>query len=395
MGIVLKYLEESSEGSATIYDAQFRSINDFELDSHSEYEDHVAVDDTNDKGKKYAEDSPQKKGCHTISLIDSKKKLDKSIFKFFLDGSRHVYKVGDVAISGSIYPLVAGQVVVGCCRRSNRKMEMFRCHRLFVLAVPDVYDVDNIGVNFFKKRTESINSKLRIDKIAQRFGIQIDRVIPYNTSSKNKEEGRNKYLHQAITVVQNEMMDQERKLVEEMCAEGLFDDKSFLIKDGTIEYRKDFSNRSDSDSNLDVASFGITFRHVVGVSKLFNAELLSEVEPKIAKMIAELKPFQRTNAYKYTHEGKKYCVWYLRIRDTKNRPNSYADVIKVEFILVGDEDVTETARVDMISNHLINEAYPVCFGKDSRWANHIYPMYVTENYCKSQYINDELMIKII
>lgn len=395
MGLILKYLEESSEGSVTIYDSQFRSIDGFELDSHSDYEDHVAIDNSVDKGKKYAEDSPQKKGYHSLSLSDSKIKLNKSIFRFFLDGSRHVYKVGDVAVSGSIYPIVAGQIVVGCCQRNDRKMYKFNCRRLFIIAVPDVYDVDNIGVNFFKKRTESINSKLEHNQVAHRFGIQINQVVPYSTSSKNKEEGRNKYLHQAITVVQNEMMDQERKMVEDMCSDSLFDDKSFLIKDGTIEYRKDFSNRSDSDSNLDAASFGITFRHVVGVSKLFNAELLCEVEPKIAKMIAELKPFQRTNAYKYTHEGKNYCVWYLRIRDTKNRSNSYADVIKVEYILVGDEEITETARVDMISSHLINEAYPVCFGKDSRWANHIYPMYVTENYCKSQYINDELMIKII
>lgn len=394
MGIVLKYLEESSEGYATIYDSQIRSIDDYEMDANNDYEDHTSIEESIGKGDKYAEDSPLKKGFHQLRIDESKKKLNKSIFKYFLDGSRHVYKLGDIALNGSIYPIVAGQIVVGCCQRNNRSLSKYSCRRIIVLTVPDVYDADNIGANFFKKRMENINKKLETDEVSHRFGFRIDSVVPYSTAG-TKEEGRNKYLHQAIAVVQNEMMDQERTMVENMCSDSVFSDKSFLIKDGTIEYRKDFTNRSDSDTSLEAASFGITFRYVVGVSKLFNAELLNEIEPKIGKMIAELQPFQRTNAYKYKHEGKTYCVWYLRIRDTKNRSNSYADVVKVEFIMIGDEDVAESARVDMISTHLINEAYPVCFGKDSRWANHIYPMFVTESYCKSQYMNDGILTRII
>lgn len=39
------------------------------------------------------------------------------MFKFFLDGSRRTYKVDDVAYNNRIYPIVAGQIGVGCCER--------------------------------------------------------------------------------------------------------------------------------------------------------------------------------------------------------------------------------------------------------------------------------------
>lgn len=55
----------------------------------------------------------------------------------------------------------------------------------------------------------------------------------------------------------------------------------------------------------------------------------------------------------------------------------------------------QSKTIDTISAHLINEAYPVCYGKDSRWANHLYPIYVTEVFCKSMFMQEQLVIKAI
>jgi len=41
--------------------------------------------------------------------------------------------------------------------------------------------------------------------------------------------------------------------------------------------------------------------------------------------------------------------------------------------------------VDNISAWLVNERNPVCYGKDDRWANHLYPVYLTETFIKSKY----------
>lgn len=48
----------------------------------------------------------------------------------------------------------------------------------------------------------------------------------------------------------------------------------------------------------------------------------------------------------------------------------------------------------MISANLIREAHPVCYGSDSRWANHLYPVYLTESFCKSHYIDSNIILNL-
>lgn len=50
--------------------------------------------------------------------------------------------------------------------------------------------------------------------------------------------------------------------------------------------------------------------------------------------------------------------------------------------------------IDTISANLIKEAYPVCYGNDTRWANHIYPVYLTETFCKSKYFNSDIILNL-
>lgn len=44
------------------------------------------------------------------------------LFRYFLDGSRKTYKVDDMSYNNQIYPIIAGQVGVGCCIRINGEM---------------------------------------------------------------------------------------------------------------------------------------------------------------------------------------------------------------------------------------------------------------------------------
>ena len=62
--------------------------------------------------------------------------------------------------------------------------------------------------------------------------------------------------------------------------------------------------------------------------------------------------------------------------------------------LTNDEqqDGLSSREIDNISAWLMNERNPVCYGKDERWANHLYPVYLTEIYLKSQYISTENFI---
>ena len=44
------------------------------------------------------------------------------LIKYFLDGSRHVFKVDDIAYNKQVFPVVAGQIGIGCCKREGTRM---------------------------------------------------------------------------------------------------------------------------------------------------------------------------------------------------------------------------------------------------------------------------------
>ena len=143
MGFVIDYIVKTSDKRVSSYDTLKRFIDEREQDTFGEFEDHKYEEVSIDMHDKYAEDHPLKDGFRRIPSSDIQKFHNKSRFKFFLDGSRHVYKVGDVLIAGTVYPVVAGQIIVGCCIRENRELRKFKYERKLVIAMPKLYDADN------------------------------------------------------------------------------------------------------------------------------------------------------------------------------------------------------------------------------------------------------------
>lgn len=80
-----------------------------------------------------------------LSLAELSKKISQTnspILTYFLDGSRHIYKIDDISYQHSssrkmVYPIVAGQVTVGCCRREQKKMFAENFLSEIVLTLPD------------------------------------------------------------------------------------------------------------------------------------------------------------------------------------------------------------------------------------------------------------------
>lgn len=119
-----------------------------------------------------------------------------------------------------------------------------------------------------------------------------------------------------------------------------------------------------------------------------------------ANYIADLPLFHRTPAALYSNQeflgDVKFAVWYVRIRDKKQTRTPFDGVVKVEKILMPEEEETglDSEIIDMISAHIITERNPTCYGTDKRWANHLYPVYLTETYIKSQYMSTEMFLHL-
>ena len=261
--------------------------------------------------------------------------------------------------------------------------------------MPTDFDIDdeNNNNNFCKLYCEKVNSHLMSFPYLAENGIKLHDMFLYQTDGFSEDLGKNKYISRAVAKIQNEMTDEEQIVVKDLCEKNLLDDDNFLLKDGSIEYNPRFSNLDISKWNL----FRSNYKYVVGVSKSFDPELIPDFEGhKLSKTIAGLKPFQRTKAYRYEsqHSGGFFAVWYLRLRNSDFRETHFSDIVKCEMVLSNEGELIRTSLIDLISANIIREAYPVCFGNDTRWANHLYPVYLTETFCKSHYVNNEIIYKL-
>lgn len=270
---------------------------------------------------------------------------------------------------------------------------------MIVLSLPELFHTKGNGksADFARAYCERLNDYLaENNRYASLYGTKIGRIVFYKCdgSTVGDVTDKNRYKNSAIVQIQNVMIDEEQLLVRDLCMENCLSADHWLIKDGSIQYNPRYSNIDKAKWN----NMRGNYRYVVGVSKSFDPDLLRNYEnKKLSQIIANLKPFERTKAYKYVSEhsdGQTFAVWYLRLRRGTYRENNFSDVVKCEVLMTNPSDPMKTSVIDAISANIINEAYPVCFGTDTRWANHLYPVYLTETFCKSQYIDSNIFLKL-
>ncbi|MHC6203248.1 hypothetical protein ACYULU_08640 [Breznakiellaceae bacterium SP9] len=298
-------------------------------------------------------------------------------FKLFMDGSRCTYKIADIPIGTQVFPIIAGQVGVGVCKRESHRVSACDLSLQTVLVLPDKLDTD--GKNEKQHRAFLANLAAKLNAAQNR--ITLDRLLLYPTQANEDFEDK------GIARIQDYMVEREKDMVQALVNKNIINDRSWLIKDGSLEYNR-IANKDDRFSFSRIRS---NYKRVVGVSKSFNPELAKLKNNKSAAgMIAKLRPYERTPALMYSTdrvEGK-FAVWYVRLREPRQSRGPFDGVVKVEKILVTDHEAEfglDSSEVDNISAWLVNERNPVCYGKDERWANHLYPVYLTETYIKSRY----------
>lgn len=311
------------------------------------------------------------------------------LFTYFLDGSRHTYKVDDIAYKNKVFPVIAGQVGISCCKRVEKVMRKYDFERRLAITLPKVASQSDWNKTVF---FSGLCEKLNEDSVLKANRIFFTDVIPYTTIVDEFERIENK----GIAVIQNLMIQREVAMVTKLVAEHRVNPNHYLLKDGSLEYRVDHLKNS-----RELRQFQSNFSHVVGVSKSFNPENCKDRKGKNnSNVIANLPLFHRTPVSMYDSprlEGMKYAVWYLRIRDKKYTVNAFDGILKIEKILVSETEIRDgidTEEVDYITANLINERNPVCYGADIRWANHLYPVYVTEQFAKSKYLSDTMFLNL-
>ncbi len=307
-----------------------------------------------------------------------KRKVGYSLFKYFLDGARRTYKIVDFATPDNKFlPIVAGQIATAVCIRENKKLKNHKINKKNILALPD-----RLGDEF-----DTIQSELTSLKY---HNLTIDKIVKYRYQPNPDRPFENL----AIAKIQLEMLNMEINLISEMVHSEMLKTDQMLIIDGSLQ----FSSIKEENEYI--------MRDVIGISKTFNPHLQGILKTKskeIGHHLLNLKFGERTPVYVYEtkkEKANKYLkigAWYLRIREQKYSPNPLSGIIKVERIATTQkekEDGFSTDMIDEISSAILLERNVTCFGNDERWANHIYPIYLTEQFLKSSFVSDQYFLNI-
>ena len=354
----------------------------------------IDYDDSPDRVMKWKDSAETERHKESVDIkpLADQIRNNTPLLTYFLDGSRHVFKVDDIAYSKQVFPVVAGQIGVGCCKRVNKKMQIERFYRELILTLPDKAHADGWDDKaFFASKVEKVNNSPEL----KRLNLKFEAILPYSTAKAGSADS--KLEDKAISVIQDYMIEAEKRMVAELVKDKLLGQDNYLVKDGSLEYSK----VADKDDKFSFNRIRNNFRRVVGVSKSFNPELAKlKCNKSAAGLIARLQENERTPAALYKSERlgfSAFAVWYVRLRKPRYGRGPFDGIVKVEKVLVTDHEKEfglESSEVDNISAWLLNERNPVCYGKDSRWANHLYPVYLTETYVKSKYRGEQHFVNL-
>ena len=237
------------------------------------------------------------------------------------------------------------------CKRERKRVRpygQFKMHN--VLAVPSGLDINGKDAAhnfaFFNKLRQSIN--------AHNPRLILDEIMGYTASLTDNAEDR------AIMLIQDYMMMREKAMVRQLVSDRQLSDESWLVKDGSLEYSK-----VDESDPLHYTRVKDNYKHVIGVSKSFNPELMQLKGNKSAsRMLAELPPYHRTPAFRYISgmADGEFAIWYVRIRPLQTVNHSPFDgIVKIEKLLIDKDELQfglESSQIDDISAWIINERNP-------------------------------------
>jgi len=311
-------------------------------------------------------ENPQMQGRSYTSELPALSPDQPSLFRYFLDGSRRVFSIAEVVVERRYYPILAGQVGVGVIeRRDNGKLKPLSDYCTFknFIVFPDKMHDDDYGT-----------IQAEIDKNS-RFKF---RVIKYKTS-RLKDGGTLSDL--GIAMIMREMHNAEIDAVQNLAKSGALRDDRMLMIDGGLQ----FGDQARIDPN--------NFRNVVAVAKTFQPHINTgkgRAKYDVGTLAKNLEYGDRTYVFGQKFKKLQLGNWYLKLRPRKYMHSPLQGVAKIEVFAVGrdeEENGIDRSRVSNISKSILAERNVTPYGKDARWAVHLYPIFQVEQYLKSRFVN--------
>jgi len=302
---------------------------------------------------------------------------DFTLFSYFMDGSRRTYKIGDIVLGGrKIFPVVVSQVRAGATERViTKKLQTFgEIKKKNLLLLTDKMNDEDF-----------VELKQRVMKSSMAKSINLD-VVTYNFNKSDDSVPVNAAIAKANAIMHGLEID----ILKKMVTSDVLNTNKMLIVDGPLQFIAEDTGKPE---------FADLFYNVIGVSKSFDPMLPTSSKSKrgstqIGAELIKLEVGERTPVFLHTNsKGRRFGFWYLRIRPKSHVSNALEGIVKIEkMATIDDEDGLKSHVVDNISLAILNECSPTCYGRDARWASHLYPVYLTESLIKSSFESDLVFI---
>lgn len=292
---------------------------------------------------------------------------ERSLFSLFLDGTRRTYPVGELrTAAGRLLPVFGGQISAAVLRRDQESglASVFYSSSRRLMVLPG----GGKGLN--QGDVRELGKKL-IEGVARL------EVVEYRVRAEQPPQ------EAAIARINAEMQHLEIGALGDLATRRLLGNSSMMVIDGSVQ----FENIPKEDLYL--------LRYVIGVSKTFRRDLSFlrnglEVGALVAQQLRRIG--DRTAAFRFKRdEVHQYAMWYLRIRSRTDLGSPLDGVVKVEKLLVTDDERQRGLPSDVVNNisaSLVGERYVTPYGKDSRWQNLLYPIFLAEVLQRSKMLSD-------
>lgn len=313
-------------------------------------------------------------------LPDGKKTVTEvanSMFRYFLDGSQRSHRAIDASFKGRYLPICAGQIGAAVLERLDSG-RIVPCRDLTrvenILSVPNVLDEDN-----WRDLEQKINDEMPPNALF--------RVVRYDYQSKEDKDPAD--LGRAMIIHEMQML--ELKTIRVMIGSHLIQDERMLVKDGGLQYRdtkiKDL-NLSKDDS--------VQLRNVIGLAKTFKPNMTlgqGRGRQDLGNLTKGLEWKERSTVISPNKDDTTtHGWWYLRLRPREKVYSPLQGIVKIEVFATDyerDNDGITEERADTISSYVLQERNVTPYNSDTRWASHIYPIYLSETYLRSSFLSHE------
>ena len=298
------------------------------------------------------------------------------LFRYFLDGSMKTISAGNVVDPKRYYyPIFLAQVGVAATKLDSTTISVEQYREKNVLFLPDVFGGEDTATARDEVRRASRGVRIPFDVELQGYPIERN-TRPIDSARK------------AILSMMHRM---EIDLIQEFSESARVTRDALLMIDGSLQFYENLGSQREA------------FRNVVGVAKSFDVHhrLGSGSSARdVGTVVAGLKQHHRTPAHKIGHRNLLIGAWYLRLHSpTPIAGLGITDgVVKIEIFPdnpTGIRPELDTNRCDVISENVLNLRHPTTPWTDSRWASHLYPVYVTEQYIKTRFKSDRTMRAIL